>query len=117
MNMVRKVLESMYDDSCSVVELKKQKISGVMSTTEETVLEDQPCKLSFSSAGPAGQTDAASSVRQETKLFIAPEIEIKSGSRIDVTHCGKVVRYGFSGIPAVYETHQEIPLDLFQRWA
>ena len=65
MNMVRKVLESMYDDSCSVVELKKQKISGVVSPTEETVLEDLPCKLSFSFASPAGQTDDAASVSQE----------------------------------------------------
>ena len=51
------------------------------------------------------------------KLFIAPEVEIKSGSKIIVAHCGKTTEYTRSGVPGMHATHQEIMLDLFKEWA
>ena len=54
---------------------------------------------------------------QTIKLFIAPEIDIKPGSKIDVTHLGVTTSYKRSGNPAVYHTHQEIMLELWENYA
>lgn len=50
-------------------------------------------------------------------LFIAPEVTISPGSKIVITHEGRTGEYSQSGIPAVYPTHQEIVLTVFERWA
>lgn len=110
----KKAIESTYCDTCTVVEVQKEKVKGVVKTQEVIVLEDQPCKLSFESIHTATKTEAATEITQEIKLFICPEIEIRSGSKIIVTHLGKTYEYARSGIPAVYETHQEILLEAYE---
>lgn len=117
MNMVRKVLESTYVDTCSVIEQQKIKVKGVVTAEELTVLENKPCKLSFETIKAAVETDSATRIIQITKLFIAPEIEIKSGSKIVVQHYGREFEYTRSGVSAVYDTHQEIMLELFEEYA
>ena len=117
MNMVRMALEAMYEDACTVVEHCKTKENGVVKYTDTVVLENQPCKLSFETITQAEKSDAASPVTQAVKLFIAPEVEIKSGSKIIVTHCGKTTEHTRSGVPGMHTTHQEIMLDLFKEWA
>lgn len=47
------------------------------------------------------------------KLFISPDVAIKAGSKIIVTQHGRTTEYSNSGVPAVYPTHQEIMLTLF----
>lgn len=116
-NLVRKVIESTYCDTCSVIEWQKTKVKGVVDTELVTVLEEQPCKLSFEDINVATKTESATGITQEIKLFIAPEIEIKSGTKIIVTHCGKTYEYARSGIPAMYETHQEILLEAYKERA
>lgn len=54
---------------------------------------------------------------QAVKLFIAPEIAVPEGSRIDVTQNGITTSYRQSGTPAVYSSHQEITLELYKRYA
>lgn len=56
-------------------------------------------------------------VSQSVKLFISPDIVIKAGSKIIVTQHGRTTEYSNSGVPAVYPTHQEIMLTLFEGWA
>ena len=61
------------------------------------------------------KTDAASPVAQAVKLFVVPEVEIKSGSKIIVT------LWQFHGVhqewrSGMHPTHQEIMLDLFKEW-
>lgn len=82
MDMVRMAIEAMYEDTCTVVEHRKTKEKGVVTYTDTVVLENQPCKLSFETIAQAEKTDAASPVAQAVKLFVAPEVEIKSGSKI-----------------------------------
>ena len=50
------------------------------------------------------------------KLFISPDVLIKAGSKIIVTQHGRTTEYSNSGVPAVYPTHQEIMLTLFEGW-
>ena len=115
----RKAIEVFYEHTCTVVEYGKYKDSVTKQTKlgEKTVLENQPCKLSFSTIKASDQTESANQVQQVIKLFVAPEVEIKEGSKIIVTYNGKVNEYKNSGVPSIFPTHQEIVLELFKERA
>lgn len=108
-----------YDGICTVTEHQKVKNerSKITEFQDVVVLEGQACHLSFETIAKNAESESASDVTQTTKLFIAPEITIKAGSKITVTQCGVTTDYTHSGVPAVYDTHQEIILDLFERWS
>ena len=63
------------------------------------------------------QTDTAAALSQGVKVFLSPNVSIKAGSKLTVTQNGVTTAYKSSGVPAVYPTHQEIILTLFERWA
>ena len=115
----RKAIESLYDGVCSVIEYQEvaDRKSKLISHTEATIFENQPCRLSFTSSRTANQTETAAEISQNIKLFIAPELNIKAGSKIIVTQNDVTAEYSASGCPAVYATHQEISLTLFKEWA
>ena len=115
----RKALESTYEGVATVVEYKKvmNNETKLIELGEVVVLEEQPCKLSFSKLEATKQNNSSASVTQVTKLFISPNITINPGSKITVTQTGITTDYTCSGVPAVYPTHQEIVLELFERWS
>lgn len=115
----RKAIESTYVGVVTVSEYKKVKDPNTALTSykEVVVLENQPCSLSFESITTAIQTEAAATISQAVKLFLSPDITIKPGSKLKVTQTGITTEYSSSGVPAVYPTHQEIILGLFERWA
>ena len=119
MNMVRKVIESTYQDRMTVTEHRKITDEKTKLTKWENaaVLENQPCRLSFETVSPVSQGDNAAEAVQIVKLFTAPETEVKPGSKITVTRNGTSTDYACSGVPALYTTHQEIMLKLFERWS
>lgn len=115
----RKAIESLYIGSCTVSEyqkvIKPNKSTGFK---EVVVLENQPCRVSFKNINATNPTDnLASSVVQIITLFIAPELAIKPGSKITVNQNNTVKSYKASGEPALYDTHQELVLELFDDWA
>ena len=114
----RKAIESTYIGSLVVIEHQKVKdeVTKLTGYKDVAVIENQPCKLSFESLKTASQSDSAATVTQTTKLFVSPDIVIKAGSKITVTQAGTTTDYTCSGVPAVYLTHQEIILDLFEDW-
>lgn len=119
MNLHRKVIELMYEDTLTVTEYVKRKNekTKLMESEEIVVLEGQPCKLSYEQVTQVSQSDVAS-ISQVIKVFLAPEVEIKEGSKLTVTtKAGITKEYKQSGIPAIYPTHQEIVLEAFERWA
>lgn len=115
----RKAQEALYSGVMTVTEHKKVTDDRSKLTTKRDVivLENQPCKLSFETLKSAQQTESAASITQIIKLFLAPEITVKPGSKITVTQDGMTAIYKCSGVPAVYPTHQEIMLELFEGWA
>lgn len=119
MRAARKAVESRYTGLCEVVERQhvRDDRTKVTSLKDVIVLSNCPCRLSYSSKKAANQTDTAASIDQTITLFTAPELTIKPGSKVIVTQNGVTVEYKSSGVPAVYETHQEIMLALFDRWA
>ena len=114
---VRAALEKGYTGTFTVTERKKvTKPNHTTGFSDVEVLMDQPCRLSFSSSPSASDGDI-SGINQTVKLFFAPEITIKEGSKITVTQNGVTTEYKQSGVPAVYQTHKEVFLELFRGWA
>lgn len=115
----RKALESTYEGRCDVFlyqDVRDGK-TGITSQEEVLLMKEEPCRLSFEKSGAAVRTETAAAVAQGVKLFLAPEIRIAGGAKIVVTQNGITESYALSGKPAVYATHQEIPLELFGGWA
>lgn len=115
----RKALELLYDGLCDVIEHKKtKKADGSTGFSEVVVLEKQPCRLSFKTIyNTEIQNNSAALTKQAVTLFVAPELNIRAGSKVVVTQNDISTAYKSSGTPAAYSTHQEIPLELFERWA
>lgn len=114
---VREIYESTYCDTCSILEKVKRKTEGVALFEDKEVVSNQPCKISFESIPSTTESNTMATMAQSIKLFLAPEIEVEPGSRIDVTHLGVTTAYKRSGKPAVYHTHQEIMLELWEEHA
>jgi hypothetical protein len=114
MIVARKAIESRYKGLCTILEKKKVKDETTKSTAlmDMAVLNNQPCRLSYSSSGAANQTDTVSNIEQAIKLFIAPEIKIAPGSKLRITQNDVTTDYISSGVPDVYETHQEVCLEI-----
>lgn len=116
----RKAIErNHYDGTCTVTEHKKvtDTKTRISDYRDVVTLEDQPCHLIFKTVNSTKQSESASVMEQVTKLLIPPDVAIKPGSKITVTQAGKTADYTYSGVPAVYPTHQEIMMELFERWA
>ena len=111
----RKALERGYEGRVTVIEQRKvTKPNHTTSFCDVEVLEDQPCRLSFSSIPPAANGENFSTLSQTVKLFVPPDIKIKEGSKVRVTQNGTTRDYKASGVPAEYSTHNEINLELWK---
>lgn len=119
MKQHRKAIEALYIGKCNVYEWENVTDSDTHITKkqEALVLENQPCKLSFSSLKNADEADGAATITQTPKLFISPDIVIKPGSKIQVTQNNVTTMYQRSGEPGMFTTHQEIVLELFTKYA
>lgn len=113
----RREIERLYEDRCTIY--RYQKVSDP--ETRETVMKpvavysDQPCRVSQKALGTNNQTEAQNNIQYETKLFIAPELEIKQGDMIEATK-GVVTRKYEAGEPFLYPSHQEISIQR-KEWA
>jgi hypothetical protein len=115
----RAAQELLYEDRMNVIvyEQMKDPVTKITDLTETTILLGQPCRLHVSKAAPADQSESAAAVSQTITVHMAPELNILPGSQLVITHAGETVAYKSSGVVKRYETHQEIPLVVDQRWA
>lgn len=115
----RKAIEATYFGTLSVTEMKQVRDgeSKLVKARPVVVMEGQPCRLSFETLKAAGKPDPAAAITQAVKLFVSPDLQVRPGSKITVTQDGVTADYTYSGVPAVYPTHQEIILERFERWA
>lgn len=116
-NLARQAIESQYDAKCDVIEKMPKEVKNITKNIEETVLKNKDCRVSFETISENTETDTEAKKVQKIKLFIAPELNIKPGSKIIITRKGRTTEYKNSGEPAVYDTHQEIILELWKGWA
>lgn len=91
--------------------------TGRVITGEVDTCTNEPCRISFDTVSATQPDSNAAQVVQSITLFIDRAVAIPAGSKITVTQNGVTVEYEQSGKPAVYSTHQEIPLELFKGWA
>ena len=119
MNMVRAAVERLYTGIMTVTEYKPvtDTVTKITSNQEIDIMTDVPCRISYTSVNAVNMQDGAAHTEQGIKLFCAPELVIPSGSKITVTQNGRTIQYKQSGETAVYTSHQEIMLELFERWA
>lgn len=117
--MHRKAVEATYDGACRIYGMKPVKDPVTKVTRQEEVLVQDgiACHLSYSSTTPAAGSDTVTAVAQAIKLFLAPELTIPPGCRIEVTQQGGTESYAQSGKAAVYPSHQEILLELWKGYA
>lgn len=117
----RAAIEQMYEDRATIYRHAKVKDRVTKETKLVPVpfISDQPCRISQKALGQNNQTEAQNDISYETKLFIAPEREIKQGDMLEVTR-GRFTDFGWepiaparkytAGEPFMYQTHQEISL-------
>lgn len=116
----RKIIEKTFIDRCTIIE-KKEILNKDSSNTLKDVIsyKDIPCRISYENKNkqPATIINNIAELNQIIKLFINPEIEINAGSKIIATQNKREIIYKNTGIPAYYDTHQEIILENFQDWS
>ena len=78
---------------------------------------DEPCRISFDTVSATQTENNAANIVQSITLFIDRAVTVPEGSKITVTQNGVTGVYEKSGKPAIYSTHQEIPLEIFKGWA
>ena len=88
---------------------------------ERRLYGDLPCRVSFrlsfeTVSGVRDVGEAAVSAGQAVKLFLAPEIVVPPGSKIVVRRRGQEMVFARTGVPAVFEGHQEVRMERFERW-
>ena len=109
-NRHRRAIEKLYEDTCVISRMMgAKKPSGETKLELQSIYTDQPCKLSQKALASNGQTESTNNIAYETKLFIAPETEIRQGDTIAVTHYGRTQAFT-TGEPFAYGSHQEVGL-------
>ncbi|WP_301860979.1 hypothetical protein [uncultured Megasphaera sp.] len=110
-SLVRKALERLYDGQATVWVYQDgaPDESGIVSP-EPQKTGPYPCRVSYKTTAPAEQGDRLASFDQSITLFLSPDIIIAVGSDIDVEQRGRTLQFTAAGVPAVYDSHQEIPL-------
>lgn len=119
-----KAIRTLWKDRCMIeTSVEYTKANKAKGKRWETLVSDEPCKLSFFNNvrlnNPSVEMPMAAQVFQRAKLFIRPDLNIPAGCRITVvTHKNNITLYfENSGIPAFFTNHQEILLEVKQKWA
>ena len=115
----RKAIEQLYEDTCTIYEEQEvtDEDTNITSTDTVAVVENQPCKISFENLSTTSEDENVAEKKIAVKLFLSPDIDVKAGSQIEVTHNGETVKYSNSGVAGKFFTHQEINLELDERRA
>lgn len=116
---IRKITESFYDCVCDIYEYREQTDheTGVTSFREEAVYKGIKCRVSYTTGLFQGSVKVGTSAvdnvtsKQYIKLFLPPDINIKSGCVFEVTKNDSVLRLKNSGRAYMYNSHQEVLIE------
>ena len=115
---IRTQYEKMYQDTCDIVEYQKSRNEdGSTGFKEVTVETGIPCRLSYKSGTATGETESASHLTQDIEVFLSPDLVIEPGSKLVIAHLGRSIEFKCTGEPSIYQTHQELHLEIFKGWA
>lgn len=112
-------VKSLWEGKCTVTvrENKTNEANGRTEAKEVDLCTNEPCRISFDTVQVTEPSNGATQTKQTVTLFIDPAVSLPAGSKITVTQKGTTGVYEQSGVPAVYSTHKEVPLELFKGWA
>lgn len=120
---ITKDIERLYCDTCNIYEYKEYTEGSVTKHKEELKHKNIKCRISFSTGRIFNRLSSGEEkedflkLKQNIKLFLPAKIEVKAGSKIEVTHQGHTMVFVNSSIGAVYKSHTEILLDNNKEWA
>lgn len=108
------ILKQLWIGECTIFEYQQVTDTNTHQTKNKLVpvVENEPCRLSYSTEQVTELSTGVASVNQEIKLFIRPDINIKAGSKIQVTQHGRTNKYKRVSEPLIYTNHQEVVLEL-----
>ena len=122
--MVNKGIRRIWNDRCDILVRDSSTCPSTGRTlfAERCIYVDLPCRisfrLSFETVGAVRDVaNAAIRAGQSVKLFLAPEIVVPPGSKILVRRRGHEMEFARTGMPAVFEGHQEVRMERFSNWA
>lgn len=111
-------IEKLYEDTCNIYTYEKINDinTGITRQVKKIYLENVSCRMSFSNF-PSTTDDEQAKLTQSIKLFLPSDILIKAGSYVSICRQGLTTDYVCSAKPAIYKTHQEINLELYNDFA
>lgn len=112
-------IRKLFTDKCTITNTQLiTDVYGATTSVDEVICTDEACRISYSNFNNADDSNnGATSITQQIKLFIREDLTILAGSKITVNRNGNITQYKASGVPAIYDNHQEINLDLVEKYA
>ncbi len=121
--MVRKDIESLFDDICNIYEYQEYREGCVTKHKEVLKYSGLKCRLSYTTGMLFGKLKSGEKkidslkIKQTYKLFLPPDIDVKAGSKVEVIHQKRKNIFVNSSDSAFYKYHTEILLDNGKEWA
>lgn len=114
----RQTIEALYEATCTIITTVDvtDPVTNITSQNDVELVENEPCRLSYKNDYVMEDSEIADTVKQIIKLFIKPELDIPAGSLFEITQHGKTSTYSNSGFPVIHGSHQEIILNLDDRY-
>ena len=119
-NCYAAAIKSLWRGKCTVTVRNNDTIdenTGRAVVCEVDTYKDEPCRISFDTVNATQPENNAANIVQSITLFIDRAVVVPEGSKITVTQNNVTAIYERSGAPAIYSTHQEIPLEIREGWA
>lgn len=113
-NRLVKAREMLWQGLADIYQLTPQtdQATGLTDGSAWTLLHGAvPCRVSFKQTRTTKEGDLSKPVLL-TSLHMRPDLLVPAGCRVTVVQSGRSYRFHRSGVPAVYTTHQEIPLEI-----
>lgn len=112
LSFITPIIHVLFTGICNIYETVPvvDKRSGISRGSEEKlVYEEIPCQLSHSSLTPS-ESSPFPEATQQIKIFLDPDIEVKPGSRIEITQNEETAVYYATSQANRFDSHKEIAL-------
>ena len=106
----RRALEATYEGTAEIICYAEYTADSGATRHREEVVGSIPCSLSQRTGRAVAQGEDRAAVEYDAKLFIAPEHDVKPGSKIRVSQNNMEYTFICAGEAFKYPTHQEIIL-------
>lgn len=118
MNKHKHLLNSMYIGRLSVTIFNEEKLaSGETILVQDILLDNIPCRLSNSYGNYRSfklkNDNLVNKTYNTARLFLAPDIIIPIGSKINVLQDDRSYTFDYAGRSFTYHTHQEIIVESY----